>query len=164
MYVFMISIFVTFFHLLKNRFSKIFFNPWFRLLLIAVLAHNVYLCRENIELRYYGWPNDGHIANTKSLETITPYLRSIGINRNDKVLFMNDGSFNISLYLMDQKGYTAANFFSDEVISDRIYKVDYLIINDTSLLGRDYIQTAINQKIGEYQNINIFRLKTKKTP
>lgn len=158
--VFMISIFVSFFYLLKYNYPKLINNKWVRLLLIILLAHNVYLCRNNINARYYGWPNDGHMANTKALETITPYLRSLNIDRDDKVLFMKDGSFNISLYLMDQKGYTADDYFADEVIKDRISKVKYLLLNDTTLLQRNYIQTAINKQIGEYQNILIFSLKS----
>ena len=43
--------------------------------------------------------NNFHEKIYKDLEDITPYLRSLGIERTDKVISLPDGSFNISLYL-----------------------------------------------------------------
>jgi len=159
--ILMIAIFVTFFYFLKKNYLKIFSSSWFRLALVLVLVHNVYYCSENIKMRYSGWPNDWHKSQFQALETITPYLDSIGISQNDKVLFMNDGSFNIPLYLMDRKGYTAYTVTNEEVLKDRLSKVDFFLTNDTSLLERNYIKNAIDKQIGAYRNISIYSLKNR---
>ena len=156
--ILMISIFATFFLFLKEKLSRLFYNKWFRLVLILVLAHNVYHCRNNLDLRYHGWLNDWHRSQFQALETITPYLDSLGVHYEDKVLFMNDGSFNIPLYLMNRKGYTAYSGTNSEVLAVRLKGVDYFITNDTSVLSRDEIKPIINEKIGHYKNISIFSL------
>ena len=127
--------------------------------MILILAHNIYLCSRNINLRYNGWPNDKHKTNTLALEIIEPYLDSLGISKKKKVLFMNNGSFNIPLYLIDRKGYTAYKTMPPERIIGRMSKVDYLLINDTSVLKLNCIRDGIEKKIGQYQNISIFSLK-----
>lgn len=159
--IFMISIFVTFFWFIKNHYKKLYLNVVFRLVLIVILAVHINFCRNNIRYRYFGELNHAHVTGTKSLEKIDPYLDSIGIDKSQKVLFMNDGSFNIALYLMNRKGYTAYYGTSEEAFQERIKRVDYLMINDTSLLSRDYIKEPINKKIGNYKNIHIFSLSPK---
>lgn len=74
--------------------------------------------------------------NIKRLEEITPHLRKAGIKREDFVLSIPDQSFDISLYLMDQKGYTISpdHLEHDTTVMDRfIPRVKYIILSDTSL-------------------------------
>ncbi|MBN1251054.1 MAG: hypothetical protein JXR51_07405 [Bacteroidales bacterium] len=129
-------------------------------MLIKLNLENISHCRENINVRYNGWPNDKHRANTEALETITPFLNSIDITYNDKVLFMSDGSFNISLYLMNRKGYTATNNSSEKRIMKQLNLVDYLIVNDTSYVSIPYLKARIDKPIGTYKNISIYSLKS----
>jgi hypothetical protein len=100
----------------------------------------------------------------KAYETITPYLRKIGLKRTDRVLCLPDGSINISLYLMDQKGFTAFGY-SDLPFDQRmeLYKnngVKFLISDSTFFINTPYLQSYIQSKIGNYRNINIYKLKT----
>ena len=71
----------------------------------------------------------------KKLEEFTPDLRKHGIKREDKILSVFDQSFNISLYFMDQKGYTIArhHFVSDSLVMDRFMNkgIKYLVMCDT---------------------------------
>lgn len=157
--ILMIAIFVTFFHLLKTNFQKFFANRWFRLALLLILVWNVSHCKENIYGRYHGWQNDRHRLNTLNLENITPYLDSVGVSYNDKVLFISDGSFNIPLYLMNRKGYTVKEYQSEETILSRLKRVDYLICNDSSYAERLFIKEHVEKQIGEYKNISIYSLK-----
>ncbi len=72
----------------------------------------------------------------KKIEDFEPVLREAGINREDKVLSIPDHSFDISLYLMDQKGYTVARDHiknDTAVMAQFMNKVDYIVLSDTSL-------------------------------
>jgi hypothetical protein len=159
--IFMISIFITFFFTLKQFNMKIFNSIIFRFVLFILLIINVLHCKKVIKLRYYGWPNQYHLNVTKPLETITPYLRSIGIQYNDTVLFIQDPSLNISLYLMEQKGYTnfASRLKDSSFIREKIeLGAKYLFVNDTLFLQKPELKPFTEQKIGKYKNITIFKL------
>jgi len=155
-------IFATFAFTLKNEYPKIFNSIITKIILLIILIYNITLTTNNIDDRYTGWMNSHHLEYTKSLETITPYLRELGIERDDLVVSIPDGSINISLYLMNQKGYTN---FGNKMLDSMSFasKIEqgckYLIINDTALLKQDYIQPFLKEKIGEYQNINIYNLQ-----
>jgi hypothetical protein len=107
---------------------------------------------------YYG-------KSVKNVEELTPVLRKLGIRREDKVLTIPDHSFNISLYLMDQKGYTIAedHFVNDTTVADRFFSrgIKYVIMNDTSM-KRFITYRRISSKLesmGIYNNVEIFRVK-----
>ena len=79
---------------------------------------------------YYG-------NNIKKLEHIEPVLRKAGIKRTDFVLSIPDGSFDISLYLMDQKGFTIAqdHIENDSTVMERfVPNVKYVVFSDTTLM------------------------------
>jgi hypothetical protein len=124
-----------------------------------IVKHGLLKTDENRE--WYHW----NYKNTfKALEEITPYLRQLRIQRTDKVLSIPDYSPNISLYLMDQKGYTDFGF-NDVTDQSRIQKyidkgTNYLIVNDTSVLTkRSYLNDFIDKKMGQYKNVFIYKLK-----
>lgn len=92
---------------------------------------------------------------------IKEYNRSIGIKETDKVISLPDSSPNISLYLMDQRGWT--NYFFlinnspliDEIISKG---AKYLFVSDPLLLNESFIQPYIQDQAGEFKGIYIYRL------
>lgn len=108
---------------------------------------------------YYHWSYKNEF---KAFETIEPYLRSLGITREQKVLCLSDGSINISLYLMDQKGLTKYGFSyltDNERIAFAIeHNCQYLIISDKDLNRLDIDKKYLQDEIGKYQNISIFKL------
>jgi hypothetical protein len=72
----------------------------------------------------------------KHLEYFEPYLRAAGIKREDFVLSIPDGSFDISLYMMDQKGFTVARDHAEHdstVMVRFMKKVKYVVLSDTSI-------------------------------
>lgn len=116
------------------------------------------------ELRWQHWNYGNHI---KAFETIEPYNRSLGIKRTDFVISIPDQSINISLYLMDQKGFTDYGYgLRGEEKINRLIKMGakYLFINDSSLYKEEWIQPFIKNKIGTYQNIDIYYLGDNKNP
>ena len=160
--IFMVVIFLSFFYLIKKNYPGLAENVFFRLILVAILVVNVSNCRKVIHLRYYGWPNEDYLKYDQALEDITPYLRNeLHISEKDKVFFLHDQSFNISLYLMDQKGYTDyGGLLKDTAFVNRKIAegVKYLFINDSSLLGEPYLKPYVNNRIGKYKNIFIYKL------
>lgn len=110
-------------------------------------------------LEWFHWDYDNHY---KALETITPYLRSIGIKRDDKVFSVPDKSINITLYLMNQKGWTEYGYNEYEETPEKFMEyiaqngAKYLIINDENYLNQEYLKPYIKNKIGQYQNVQIF--------
>jgi len=85
--------------------------------------------------RYLFWDYGNGI---QKLEQFTPVLRAHGIQRTDKVLVIPDGSFNIALYMMDQKGYPIARHHFKEnpdILKPFLNKgLQYAIVADTVLL------------------------------
>ncbi len=98
----------------------------------------------------------------KSLETITPYLRSLGIRRDDLVYSTPDGTINVTLYLMDQKGFS--DFYVGDIPEDKRIEtvkslgIKYLIINDTTILQKPFLAPYLHKRIGTYKNIAIIDL------
>ncbi|MCK9401184.1 MAG: glycosyltransferase family 39 protein [Bacteroidales bacterium] len=111
---------------------------------------------------YWAWYHWDYANHLKAYETITPYLRSLGIERTDKVLSLPDRSINISLYFMDQKGFSGFGY-ADMTFDQRMNyymnnDVQFLII-DSVLNKQDYLLPYLKHKIGDYQNLSVFDLK-----
>ncbi|MCX6251837.1 MAG: glycosyltransferase family 39 protein [Bacteroidetes bacterium] len=98
----------------------------------------------------------------KALQTITPVLRQLGIDRTDRVLSIPDWSINISLYLMDQKGFS--DFFCDNIpYGEKMGLMKklgckYIILNDTSLCHDQGLAPYLQHPIGRYENVKIYKL------
>ena len=121
---------------------------------------NILISEHAINLNnWYHWDYSNKF---KAYETIKPYLRSIGIKRDDVVVSIPDQSPNISLFFMDQKGYTSL-YKGDKSIKEQLdffinRGAKYLIINDTSLYQKEDFKAYRKNKVGEYYNIEIFKL------
>ncbi|MEO6305287.1 MAG: glycosyltransferase family 39 protein [Bacteroidia bacterium] len=91
----------------------------------------------NEEKRFNEWFLWNRELTLESLETLTPDLRKAGVKREDLVLSIPDVSFDISLYLMDQKGYTMpSDLFVADSNTVNIYigkKIKYLVLSDIRL-------------------------------
>jgi len=165
---------------LKENYPSLFNSSKLKLVISIILTLNIYYCSVQMKLKYFAaqqynfiideqdanywkWYHWDYDAHTKSFETITPYLRNIGIARDDKVVSIPDKSPDISLYLMDQKGYT--EFGSNESQdTDRIREfihlgAKYLIVSSPSYLDYTWLKPYLKNKIGTYQNITIYNLK-----
>lgn len=114
------------------------------------------------ELEYWRWLHWYSETYLKAYENVTPYLRSLGISRTDRVISINDHSPNITLSLMDQKGIT--DFGKSITDADRIYEeikkgAKYLIINKPDYYEKEFIKPFLQHKMGSYMNIEIFDLR-----
>jgi hypothetical protein len=132
-------------------------HRFFRLFVICLLLFNsfhaaaIYRLRtiEDDKLTYW-FPfvseDEGKLAKylfwdygngIKRIENIKPVLRAHGIKREDFVLSIPDQSFDISLYFMDQKGFTISrdHLMHDSTVADKFLqkKIRYVVLMDTNL-------------------------------
>jgi hypothetical protein len=145
------------------------------ILLSAQINRQKYFSVNDDTFLQYGWLkpdknrelyHSNYKKSYQALEEIQPYLRELGIKRSDKVISIPDYSPNISLYLMDQKGYTDFGFndLKNDHRMDKFIQsgAGYLIINDSSLLSkRKYLKSYTSNQIGEYKNVSIYKLNNK---
>jgi hypothetical protein len=139
------------------------FNSYFlRAVFLLFIILNIFHAREFTNNRYIGWRNKHHLTYFKAFEDIESYNRSLGIQRNDPVISIPDPSINITLYLMDQRGWTSYNssFKDAESFHRYIQKgAKYLFVNDSTLYNEEFLKPFITNKIGSYKNVDIYSLK-----
>jgi Dolichyl-phosphate-mannose-protein mannosyltransferase len=172
-----IFILICFFDLFHRHYQLAFIDNKVKIIFSAFLLFNIYICSLNTKIRYYdkryfmlnkqqadfwSWFHWDYDSKLKKLETITPYLRSLGIMRDDIVMSFPDQSPNISLYLMDQRGYTDFLFGSyapeDKLARIKSLSVKYIILNDANIAKEAYFQPYLNAKIGTFGNVTIYDL------
>jgi hypothetical protein len=145
---------------LQSKFPGIFFSWYFGVALAVLLIINVFHARQEMRLRYFGWKKEGPYF--ESHMTIKPYLRSIGVKQEDRVISLPDFTNCYSLYLMNQPGYTLRGI-SDNTSYTICRLIDlgarYLVINDTSYLSRSEIMPFTLNQVGEYNEVRIFRVE-----
>lgn len=175
-------VFLVFLIFLKENYSTFFYSIRFKIFFACILLFNIYYCFVQVNIRYaptyhlvresfiideqttnfWNWAHWNYESYEKAFETVTPYLRSLGISRNDMVISIPDKSTNTSLYLMDVKGYTDYGGGVRDTGSmncDIRSGAAYLIISNPSLLDSAWVQPYLKNKIGSYKNITIYALK-----
>lgn len=162
LYILVPFITLTFLTVLKNRFNKVYTSVLFRIILVAFLFYNVDFARIRMHFRYDpgGWENELYVKYVGTFEEIKPYIRSLGIKENDRVWCVSDGSINVSLYLMNQKGWTNYGVGTDTNNIKKIIELGakYLFIYNKEIYSNKDIQPYIHHKIGEYKNVDIYKL------
>jgi hypothetical protein len=169
-YILVALVILVVFDILKRYYPKIFKSILLKSLFSLFLLFNIYYASQKINERYTGWIND--YPKNRDIYSITPYLRQIGILPTDTVISIPDYS-NVSLYLMNQKGwteYTDTRLNMEEQITynrdsaEIQHSVDkgakYLIINGIEeLYSKPYLQSFCSNLAGRYNNVLIFNLK-----
>jgi len=150
---------------LKQKHPGIFDNLFIKVALLVFLGYNVAYCAEKMENRYWGgWNNcwgKCDFFNNDEYAEINPKLRKLGITRTDTVISIPDVSFNISLYLMDVKGYTNMgqdNTDSAEIAANIKNGADYLVIGDTSYHQKAYLNSYLEKKVLSHDNLTVYDL------
>jgi hypothetical protein len=101
-----------------------------------------------------------HVQNIKPvMMEIQPYLRSIGIDRHQKVMSVPDGSPNITLYFMNNPGWTECfNSKGYDLVTFKAQGCKYLIVSDSSYLQNDFYKAFFHKQIGFYKGVYIFEI------
>jgi hypothetical protein len=126
--------------------------------IIILFGYAAYKSAYEQNYRYFG--KDYNTFN-KDYYDVEPYLRSIGIKRDDLVVSVPDQSPNVTLYLMNQIGFTECYNTESFNINHFVYGegAKYLIIADSSYLHNPLYQPfcKAENKIGEYKSISIYK-------
>lgn len=156
---------LSFLIVLKHKHMFIYKSMIFKILLLVFLIHNIDFARRRMTDRYdpASWMNSYYCSNLKAFRTIQPYLKSLGITQTDKVISLPDKSINISLYLMNKKGWTNYTIKANEKrMQQKIQQgAKYLFVSDSTIYNEINIDPFVDKKIGQYRNIEIYRLKPK---
>lgn len=172
------GVMVPFILYLRNYQHQIFKSWIVKVGLLLLLAYNFIYCLNVVKLKTLAekgefpiinneelvgamrWINWDVRVNWKRFERMRPYLREIGVEKDDLVISLPDKSFNVSLNLMGQKGWTDfMNYSSSEDIQNLIeHGAEFLIISDKQLLEAEFLQPFLSDSIGWYEDILIFRL------
>ncbi len=151
------------------------------LVAFLLLAYNIWYCRSNMELRYcpssektylstssepevnnFKYSHWSYQQHFQALNEIEPYLISIGIAQEDKVISLPDETFGASLFLMNKKGWTGYGLqLTNEGINERIDKgAKYLIVNNMEeLTNKGIPQVFLSNEIGRYKNVHVYKLR-----
>ncbi len=145
--------------LLVKRYPGIMKSVITKVLFLMFLLFNVYYAGQRLQWRYKGWIND-YPAN-KDLYEVTPYLRSLGITAEDKVISLPDPTPCYSLYLMNQKGWTERyryNTDSLKIEESIALGAKYLILTGEEVAQRPYLQYFMKKPIGKYNEVSIYSI------
>lgn len=179
--IFIPLVLLTFFEFLNRTYPTFFRSPYLRVSLSLALVFLTYqtalknrlkydsrkffardLMLKKSDIDFWEWNHWHYGNNFKAFETVKPYLKSIGILHTDKVICLSDGSINVSLYLLDLKGYTRYGYaaFSDKERMEFAVQQNckYLIITDEELKNTHDLEPFLTNKVGQYQNIGIYSL------
>ncbi|NND08898.1 MAG: hypothetical protein HKN87_21205 [Saprospiraceae bacterium] len=130
--------------------------------LIWMTVRSFQFAQDRLYERYdfQGWRNHDHREVFHAFTELEPTLQKLGIEPDDRVLSLSDYSINITLYLMNRKGWTDYGISMDpERIKDKIkLGAQYLFIANPRTYEHESVQPFIHGKIGHYRNIDIYRL------
>ena len=152
---------LSFLNFAKINLSEFYNHKLVKTLFALFLAYNVYYASSISNDRYNGWLNE--FPTYKAVHEISPYLKSIGIGKNDTVIFVPDQSSCYSLYLMNLKGWTeyaGLNTSKEKIQKSIELGAEYLIIlGKKTSEKKPYLTGFTNNKIGEFRDVEIFRLR-----
>jgi len=162
LYVFIPLLLMSFFLIVRSKLARFYNSALFSLVLIAILAHSADFARRRVSERYdpNGWINRDYREIFQPFAELEPVFEELGIDQDARVFSPSDYSINITLYLMNRKGWTDYGVSMDpERITQKIeLGAEYMFIADKKTKDHPAIQPHLKNKIGSHRNIEIYRL------
>ncbi|MCF8224900.1 MAG: glycosyltransferase family 39 protein [Bacteroidales bacterium] len=161
--VVLVLIVINFLLYLKNNHLRIYEHWISKISLIIGVLLLIISCNTLMSTHYYNGWFEWHARkqHNNKYNEITPYLRSLGIERENKVYCTPDPSINISLYLMDQKGFTdfyRSKFpFSEKLEFYSDHGLQYVVVGDSAAMDISPAEAGLKW-IGEFNTATIFRV------
>lgn len=163
--MFFVIVFLALFQLLRDSIPRFYKTIWLKLPVLIVAA---FLINHARVFMHFGYseenPYMSHASKNMEMFDIRTYLRSLGIEREDKTYCTPDRSVNISLYLMDQKGFTDFDSIGRWPIEKRIafmktLDAEYLVMGTREpYKDVENLDELLGEKIGQTGTTEIFRL------
>jgi hypothetical protein len=121
-------------------------------------SKNVYKC-------YYkaGWRVQ-KLAPVYYEKNISATLLKYGINQDDRIISINDGTPNGTLSMLNRSGWSGYGFGANKQynVNDFEAKIKmgakFLIINDTALLKNECVKKFLQQPLGNYKQLYLYKL------
>ncbi|MFO7790782.1 MAG: hypothetical protein R6V32_09440 [Bacteroidales bacterium] len=167
--VFIIILFalVNLFYLLKKHFPAVYKSLIFKIAFALLVAFYAYECRKIIQVKHKGHYNVTHENRFSGFVGMEEYNREeLGINFSDLVISIPDPSNNISLYLMNQPGWTEYGVGRLKGANRMDYLIDkgakYLFISDPIVYQKKsykYLYPYMKNKIGQHKNVAVYDLR-----
>lgn len=124
------------------------------LLLIGAVVHGRKRQIHRYEDKVYQYINP-------HLYTMEPYLRSLGIGREERIVSVPDPSPNMTLYQLNNPGMTEL-FINPDNFDLKAYArqnaCKYVVVSDSGYLSRPEYAPYLQQPIGNWNGILVFRL------
>ncbi|MFM7310921.1 MAG: ArnT family glycosyltransferase [Flavobacteriales bacterium] len=118
-------------------------------------------------VKFYKYYKSAYDVEWRPYETIEPYLVSIGMTEDDLVITQPDPSFNISLYLMNRRGWSAMGDESNssEGVRRRIEAgARWLLVLDQGMTSdKSFLNEYMSNPVGHYKGVSIYRLSSPNT-
>lgn len=109
-------------------------------------------------MNWFNWNKRVHWDSYVRLQAV---YADLGIGPHDKVISIPDDSFNISLFLMQRKGWTNfVNFENPETLNKALQNgASVLVVADTTWLSKPILQPLLTQPLGTFEHLHLFRIK-----
>lgn len=162
----------------RSQYRHLFSHRGVKWFLALFLFYNFVYCFSVMELKSFATRGSWFIVGNREYTDLMKYTNSsnafkwfsftdlksrkkeFGIGDQDRVISLPDRSFNITLYFMDQKGWTdRVKIRKKEDIEYLIRKgATYLLISDTAMFKKEYIRPFLTHPVGSWKNIDVFKL------
>ena len=156
-------LFLTFADFTRNISDK--YSSIILVILFITIYFNIKECRIWTKKQYNDRFSD-YVLSSDPANTYIPYedletkLRSLGIKRDNMVLFAFDNSFCNQMYLSNQLGYSFDRAISStdlkKLVSNPKYK--YLVVNDTIQFNKIYGKELKEKIISSHRSLLIYKL------
>jgi hypothetical protein len=159
-YILLLVAIVSFVFFLKSNYQLAF--KWGKIVFVLLLVLNVIYAHNKLDDRFHGANMDYYNFYEKDFKSMKEYNRKLGIKREDFVICIPDGTINASLYLLDQKGWSAygTHFEKEEFFkTDIAMGAKYLFVSDSTLLRKEYLKPFIKNKMGQYKSVSVYDLR-----
>ncbi len=165
-----------------KKYSAKLFNNWIvKSVFLLFLCYNVLYCQNNMKMRYWidinkperfaseneigrwAFMHVNYVKKMQAFETLHYYFNALGVKPTDKVISIPDSSINISLVLMNHKGWTSFGFEGmkqkQKIEKQIMLGAKYLLVSDSSIYKDTSIEPFMHDYVGSYENIDIFYLQ-----
>jgi hypothetical protein len=133
-----------------------------KVIAVAFLVLNIIYAENRSGLRYKSGMNNRHLQEFYGYEDIEPYLDSIGIGREQKFIAAQDPTINVTLYLMNRKGWSqyGTNMKDSLVIVNKINMgARWLTLHkDMQKEEHSFWDSFIKEQVGQHKNVKIYRI------
>jgi len=156
-------IFFSGFKFIIQKYPRFSSSLLFKVILVAFLIHNLDFARRRMEGRYNSneRATDDFSPVMIHFETIEPFLDSLGVKSNDRVISLSDESINVSLYLMNRRGWTNYNVDSipEKVDEFKSLGAKYFIVHNSDHFRQMGFEAYLTSRLGEYEGLEVYKLK-----